>query len=162
MKIKHWSTVFAAIFFMITTILVSNKIIEIHFFLGIIISIATIYYGHLKYKIEDDKMFKELFDDFNKRYDDKFNDLINEIRDGYISELTREQKNKIIDYFNLCAEEFLWYKKGRIPFDVWSAWKSGMIANIQIPLVYRIYKLEISNTNILISYYELITELEIK
>jgi hypothetical protein len=39
---------------------------------------------------------------------------------------TPNQRNLVIDYFNLCAEEFLWYKKNRIPNDVWSAWKSGI------------------------------------
>lgn len=29
-------------------------------------------------------------------------------------------------YFNLCAEEFYWYKKGRIDQEVWESWREGM------------------------------------
>lgn len=29
-------------------------------------------------------------------------------------------------YFNLCAEEFYWYKKGRIDQEVWESWRVGM------------------------------------
>src|SRR5690554_3027827 len=53
--------------------------------------------GIRTYNIEDDKIFKDLFQSFNERYD-KLNDDLN-------SESTDIKKKIIIDYLNLCAEE---------------------------------------------------------
>ena len=33
---------------------------------------------------------------------------------------------KLNDYFNLCAEEYYWYKKGRIDDTIWKSWQAGM------------------------------------
>jgi hypothetical protein len=34
--------------------------------------------------------------------------------------------NKIVDYFNLCAEEWLFWRAGYIYDPVWVAWENGM------------------------------------
>lgn len=80
-------------------------------FLGIGGAIATIYFGLLKNRIEDDNIFKELFVSFNIRYSGEINDIFNELRNDSQRKLTPKEKNQIIDYFNLCAEEFLWFEK---------------------------------------------------
>ncbi len=130
-------------------------------FLGIIAAIATIYFGILKYRIENDKVFKELFESFNKKYDEDLNDLFNEIRRGNKTELTEKEKNQVIDYFNLCAEEYLWFLKGRIPKKVWEAWKSGIHANLQLKEIKNIYLEEIQKKETSKSYYGLVEELNI-
>jgi hypothetical protein len=38
----------------------------------------------------------------------------------------RDEESIIIDYLNLCAEEYLWFTKGRIDIKVWKSWKKGM------------------------------------
>lgn len=63
--------------------------------------------GLRTYKIEDDKMFKDLFESFNKKYDCKFNEKLNEIND----ETSIGDEKLIIDYLNFCSEEYLWFKK---------------------------------------------------
>lgn len=87
-------------------------------------------FGIRQYKIENDKMFKELFQAFNEKYDVKFNNALNLIVDKHQAndhyELDGDEKTLLIDYVNLCAEEYLWYKKGRIDADVWFAWEHGM------------------------------------
>lgn len=127
-------------------------------------AIATTYYSYLKQKIEDDKMFKELFVSFNEKYNGKTNDIFNELRNGSSAEgkveLSQKRVNIIIDYFNLCAEEYLWYSKGRVPKQVWKAWRCGMIENISIPQVKEIYKKEVESSGE--SYYGLVEELKIK
>ena len=79
----------------------------------------SISFGVRQYKMENDKMFKELFESFNSRYDTKFNNKLNEIDSKYkvSKELLIDENDKllIIDYLNLCSEEYLWYQKGRIP-----------------------------------------------
>lgn len=131
-------------------------------FLGIGGAIATIYFGLLKNRIEDDNIFKELFVSFNFRYSVEINDIFNELKNDSQRTLTPKEKNQIIDYFNLCAEEFLWFEKGRIPQKVWQAWKSGIIANIKIEEVKKIYHLETHSKEGRESYYGLVEELNIK
>lgn len=42
------------------------------------------------------------------------------------TEITQEQRSLIVDYFNLCAEEYLFCKEGYIPRRVWRSWCRGM------------------------------------
>jgi len=79
-----------------------------------------------KQKLEETRLFAELFQAFNGRYDAinaDLNDLLNESEE---SELNGDQVDLLYDYFNLCAEEYLFYEKGYIPPEVWTAWKNGM------------------------------------
>lgn len=137
-------------------------------FAAIFVSVVSAYYAYQKQKIEDDKMFKELFQAFNSRYSAETNDILNELRKSS-SEVSLSQiktvenktaENIIIDYFNLCAEEYLWYSKGRIPEDIWKAWKVGIIENMKIPQVKALYKKEVESSEL--SYYGLVKELGIK
>jgi|GEM_PF-835513 len=73
--------------------------------------------GFTNYRIENDRIFLKLFEKFNMRYGVMNNNLNVE---GEIVKKTME------DYLNLCSEEYLWYKKGRIPEDVWNAWEAGI------------------------------------
>jgi len=40
--------------------------------------------------------------------------------------LRPEDVNVLYDYFNLCAEEYLYYKSGYIDSNVWESWTQGM------------------------------------
>ncbi len=102
----------------------------------LIISLVAIwltsrYQKHTK-KLANDKMMKELFTEFNQRYD-AINNKLDEV-----SKLTLEQWNKlsskeqlvkegvVIDFFNICAEEYHWHKEGRINGNIWASWHKGM------------------------------------
>lgn len=85
--------------------------------------IATIYYGLIKYWMDEDLMFKSFFEVFNKRFEDINKDL-NAIMEG---QKPQNKFEKVVqDYLNLCAEEFYWFKKGRIPKKVWDSWLNGI------------------------------------
>lgn len=91
--------------------------------IGVIAGFAYfIYRQHL----DETKLFKELFVEFNARYD-KLNDGLNEIlfglNDGDLSEHDRQL---LFSYFNLCAEEYFFYKAGYIDHNVWKSWHRGM------------------------------------
>lgn len=81
-------------------------------------------------RIENDRIFKELFIMYNEKYDKKFNNHLNNIAKEASNnpeyELTEKQIPIVIDYLNLCAEEYLWYSKGRIDKVVWNSWEVGM------------------------------------
>lgn len=128
-------------------------------FLGLLGTVATLYFGSIKYRIENDKLFKELFQEFNSRYDIRFNDLINELKYDSNREINNDERNLIIDYLNLCSEEYLWRSKNRIPRNVWISWKAGIIENLKINQVKNVYENEILSENGKKSFYGLIDEL---
>jgi len=93
-------------------------------------------------KLAETKMLKDLFTDFNERYD-KLNDTLMEVCEldnaepicGYKcflkcfqkgQTLTSKHYNAINDYFNLCSEEYYFYNEGYVPKKVWDCWKTGM------------------------------------
>ncbi|PBI88434.1 hypothetical protein BSF41_25620 [Flavobacterium sp. ACN2] len=98
--------------------------------IAIIATGISISFGIRQSMIENDKIFKELFISFNQKYDEKFNNLLNEIVakniDNNEYQLTPNEIKLVRDYLNFCAEEYLWYSKGRIDESVWLSWENGM------------------------------------
>lgn len=78
-----------------------------------------------KQMLDETQLFERLFSQFNKRYAD-LNDKLQDIRAGRMAD---EQKARKVldDYFNLCAEEYLFYSEGRIHPAAWQSWCRGMI-----------------------------------
>jgi hypothetical protein len=77
-----------------------------------------------KQNLEELLLFEKLFTQFNKRYG-KLNDTLQQIlADDKLADVqVRKAPN---DYFNLCAEEYLFFSEGRILTRVWKAWCRGM------------------------------------
>lgn len=75
-------------------------------------AVAGFTYFLYRQHLDETKLFKELFVEFNARYD-KLNDDLNTIlfgpREGDLSDTEREL---LFSYFNLCAEEYFFYKAG--------------------------------------------------
>lgn len=117
--------------------------------------------GVRQYKTENDKIFKELFQEFNHKYDVKFNNKLNQI-DALIQSnkeviLGEDDVILMIDYLNLCSEEYLWYTKGRIPDIVWTSWENGMIYFFNLPPINDII---ISQNSQKTSYYGLFDKID--
>ncbi len=110
------------------------------------------------YAIENDKMFKDLFESYNKKYDDRFNDELNEINDAIQIEADSYKYKLVVDYLNFCSEQYLWYKKNRIPKDVWLCWKSGMQFHFNKKSIKKIIEQEKVQKD---SYYGLFEYLEL-
>ncbi|PSQ81793.1 MAG: hypothetical protein BRD40_03270 [Bacteroidetes bacterium QS_1_65_9] len=89
-------------------------------------AILSFVYFVQKQKLDEARLFKELVADFNERYDELNDDLNQLVESETETQLTEAQKHLLYDYFNLCAEEFLFYRRGYIYDEVWAAWKSGM------------------------------------
>jgi hypothetical protein len=77
-------------------------------------ALAGFFYFIYRQHLDETKLFKELFVEFNERYD-KLNEELNRIlvgrQDGELSESEREL---VFSYFNLCAEEYFFYNAGYI------------------------------------------------
>lgn len=97
--------------------------------IGLIVAYISHRYNKHTQKMEHDRMMKDLFKEFNARYD-KINHSLYEIEKKYktLQDLEKNPKleYKLNDFFNLCAEEYFWYKKGRIDESIWNAWSDGM------------------------------------
>jgi hypothetical protein len=119
----------------------------------ILIAVFTVYTSLLKQSVEDDKVFRDLFIDYNRKYSSEMNEVFNKLRIGGVDQLEVTDRLLIIDYFNLCSEEYLWYKRGRIPNDVWQAWEAGIIENMSLPVVKVLFNDETNTLSKRKSYY---------
>jgi hypothetical protein len=72
----------------------------------------------------DIQLFRELFREFNERYG-KLNDRLNEICNSD-RDLTGSERRVLCAYFDLCAEEYIYFAAGYIDSRVWYAWVEGM------------------------------------
>jgi len=89
-------------------------------------ALAAFVYFLYQQHLGETKLFKELFVEFNDRYN-KLNDDLNRIRAAPESEeLEAGDKKILLDYFNLCAEEFLFHEADFIDEKVWQSWLRGM------------------------------------
>jgi hypothetical protein len=79
-----------------------------------------------KQKLEETQLFVDLFESFNHRYDEMNEDLNDLVASSEKEDLRDCEKDLLYRYFNLCAEEYLFYQRGYIPPEVWTAWKNGM------------------------------------
>ncbi len=97
-------------------------------------------------RIENDRMFKELFLMFNEKYDKRFNNRLLEIDKKTTKDpnyqLSEDEHALVIDYLNLCAEEYLWFWKGRIDRKVWDSWEDGMKYYLNIQSIRKIVEKE--------------------
>ncbi len=96
---------------------------------------------------ENARFIKELMTDFNARYDRMNGELQTSLWTS--AEFRNEQKLMFIDYFNLCAEEWLFWQKGYVDKFVWNAWRNGMHQYAKDPRVKKLWMEELA-TN---SYY---------
>lgn len=86
--------------------------------------LSSIYFVQ-KQRLEELRLFKELFTEFNERYD-RLNEGLNQIREDNVQEeLTQEEIKILYDYFNLCGKEYFYYKQGYVLSKVWKAWLNG-------------------------------------
>jgi len=123
----------------------------------IALATAIIALIHFLYKqhIEETRLFHELFVDFNRRYE-HLNDRLNEMLD--VAEerlLSSDEKQTLYDYFNLCAEEYLFYNAGYIDQKVWEAWRNGMKTFLRVEKIRSLLREELRSN----SYYGLSLEL---
>ncbi|MFY8069001.1 MAG: hypothetical protein ACOVMG_02795 [Flavobacterium sp.] len=96
--------------------------------------LITLFYNYKNSQLAHHKMQKELFAEFNERYD-KLNDslsLLNEsdtitsIKEKMSLIDNKSMYNVLIDYFNLCAEQYYWKQEKRISDKIWESWYNGM------------------------------------
>jgi hypothetical protein len=127
------------------------RYLEWESFAAIAAVVVSFAFGVQKQKLEEMKLFKKLFEQFNKRYDE-MNDDLNGICLDSESPLTEPEIKTLYKYFNLCGEEYLYYRKGFICQEVWRAWNNGMKFLRQNPRIKRLWDEDLNDND---SYYGL-------
>ncbi len=77
------------------------------------VGVVTFAFGVQKQQLEELRLFKELFEGFNARFDG-LNEKLNRIHfDQQPPEkpFSEDERDLLFDYFNLCGEEFLYFDK---------------------------------------------------
>ena len=111
----------------------------------------SVIYFMQKQRMDETKLFEELFSRFNERYG-KMNSALQEVIAG--NQVDESRVRAVLDdYFNLCAEEYLFYQEGRIMRAAWRAWCRGMLSYLDNDRVRRYWETEVSRD----SHYGLTT-----
>ena len=133
-------------------------------FIPSLVAFISLVFFLQKHRLEKLRLFTDLFKEFNERYD-KLNDDLNKIRknhpkplEKFDSEFKANSNHKdakgvedvLFDYFNLCAEEYLYYKRGYILLEVWEAWENGMKTFFKDDRIRELWEEDKDRTN---SYY---------
>jgi hypothetical protein len=79
-----------------------------------------------KYRNEETRIAVDSFREFNRRYDELEPKLRAAMRHG-VSTIDGTSHDLYSKYLNLCAEEYLHFKKGYVSLSVWKAWYTGML-----------------------------------
>ncbi len=95
-------------------------------FIPVFGALFSFFFFSQKQQLEELGIFRELFKDFNGRYDNLSAQLNEMLEPGVPGDLLDEQKKLLNEYFNLCGEEYLYYRQGYIYPEVWTAWCNGM------------------------------------
>ncbi len=95
--------------------------------LTIVGTLLSFVYFIQKQQLDEAKFSNELFIRFNQKYDD-LNGRLNDILENQkgLKELEVHEIDALNDYFNLCGEEYLFYRRGYIYPEVWKSWVAGM------------------------------------
>lgn len=113
-------------------------------------ALLSVIYFLQKQKLEELRLFRELFEEFNTRYDG-MNERLARILESKEIEISAQERETLVDYFNLCGEEYLYFIRGYIDPIVWEAWFNGMKVIFSVPRVQRFWSIEKKSG----SYYEL-------
>jgi len=97
--------------------------------------LVTTIYSKKQQQLAEDEFNHKLLMRFNDWYDELNNNLheIKTLENGkqeisleYLKKQKPDLYSTLHDYLNLCAEEKLWNRKGRIDPIIWNSWVAGM------------------------------------
>ena len=97
------------------------------------------------------KIMHDLFLHYNSKYNE-IDDYLREVQDKD-DKLIIGKNNKIIDYINLCAEEYFWFKKGLISKEIWNNWKNGIDEKLKCNKIKEVFIDECTKSEKTDSYY---------
>jgi hypothetical protein len=111
--------------------------------IGVVTFVITFRWGVISYK---NQMNAQLFLEFTKRYDEILQSFPRTARsarfnlEGPPPGESEELTLSILQYLNLCSEEFYLYKKGWLDEKVWKIWEEELVRTLRAPLLMREWK----------------------
>ena len=118
------------------TILFWQRIDGIEVLIGVYGATITAIFIVQRQQHEELRTFNELFKEFNSRYD-AVNERLNALVEKDVSQALDDGEIDLLnDYFNLCGEEYLYYRRGFIFHEVWMAWANGIIYFLGHPRIW--------------------------
>ncbi len=154
---KHWLfrnyLPFSALVFSAVVVLFVFDQLDWKALAACVAGIVSFAFGLQKQHVEEVRLFRELFREFNLRYDEQNEELNRIYRENQPENtpFTPEQIDTLYNYFNLCGEEYLYFQKGFIYPEVWQSWKNGMAFFRRNPRIRKFWDDELGND----SYYGL-------
>lgn len=153
-RVKYWlfDYYWLLIFFLvaIAIVVLLGREESISTFATIIGTLLSFAYFLQKQKLEETRLFREIFKECNARYN-LMNEELELISQKDSKTLNLAEHRKVIDYLNLCGEEYLYFKLGYIEPTVWFAWQKGMKSIVSAPSIRAIWSQEKATG----SYYDL-------
>ncbi len=116
--------------------------VDFKLFATVLGTFLSLLYFLQKQRLEEMRLFREIFAECNSRYD-KMNERLNTILNAPNDQPLQSEEIAILsDYFNLCSEEYLYYRQGYIFPSVWKAWHNGMKYFITNPRIATVWTAE--------------------
>jgi hypothetical protein len=123
---NHWAISFLLLVIVFAASVRNVALQSPSFLCPIVATILGFSYFALQQHLAEVRLFKELFSECNARYDAMSKQLHALLDAPADQRLSGEEITLLYGYFNLCAEEYLYYRKGFIYAEVWRAWLNGM------------------------------------
>lgn len=98
-----------------------------------------------KQSLEELELFEGLFTRFNERYAQLHDRLQGIVHLNGEQEATQDQRQALDRYFNLCAEEYLFYDRGCILPLVWRAWCRGTLWYLTCERIHLAFQEEVNH-----------------
>jgi hypothetical protein len=143
-----WLFVLLCLGLLVVAYEVGGKDLKIEWAVSILAGIGGLTTFLYTQHLQETRLFTDLFKDFNERYN-ALNRQLNAIADVAETGVQGEDGQILVDYFNLCAEEYLYFNAGYIDTAVWSSWARGMKFYADVPGIRRIWEQELESG----SYY---------
>lgn len=147
---KYYALVSAAVFAAAVCLLLIG-LLQWNQFAAVAAGVFVFAFAVQKQNLEEMKWFKELFQQFNSRYDALHEDLNRIYKQPPDLPLEEHEIKTLFTYFNLCGEEHLYFEKGFICSEAWTAWYNGMKLFRQNPRIKKLWNDELEGD----SYYGL-------
>jgi hypothetical protein len=96
-----------------------------------------------KQQLDDTKAFNDLFRHFTERFGTLNGQLDRIVLANPEIPLEPDERDALMDYFNLCAEEFLYFKSGYLDDEVWRSWIEGMKFFAKNPRIAAVWRTEL-------------------
>ena len=122
----YWILAIAIVILLLIWVLISKPDVDITIVVSVLTLVFSFTFFIQKQRLEEIKLFTDLFREFNERYSNLNDDLNRIVTKKSADKLPDGDKNILFDYFNLCAEELFYFKRGFIPVEVWESWVNGM------------------------------------